>query len=180
MDDIVKQAMAKWPNVPACAGWLGLDMRGHWYLRDAQVQAAGAFPASRGNRIEHEGLIDFIGRNYLENDDGFWFFQNGPQRVFVELENTPWIWRLRWEAGQLHVQTHTGLTLKAASIRSAWLDEDGCLYLELPAGLGTVHSQDMLDAAAVMEAGVIPEPQEVLRADLPARFGFQRSAAAAV
>jgi hypothetical protein len=30
MDDIVKQAMAKWPNVPACHGWLGLDARGHW------------------------------------------------------------------------------------------------------------------------------------------------------
>ncbi|MFZ9138137.1 MAG: DUF2946 family protein, partial [Hylemonella sp.] len=24
MDDIVRQAMAKWPNVPACYGWLGL------------------------------------------------------------------------------------------------------------------------------------------------------------
>ena len=34
MDDIVKQAMAKWPNVPACWGWLGLDARGNWWLRD--------------------------------------------------------------------------------------------------------------------------------------------------
>ena len=25
MDEIVKQAMAKWPNVPHCYGWLGLD-----------------------------------------------------------------------------------------------------------------------------------------------------------
>ena len=30
MDDIVKQAMAKWPNVPHCYGWLGLDARGNW------------------------------------------------------------------------------------------------------------------------------------------------------
>ena len=28
MDDIVKQAMAKWPNVPHCYGWLALDARG--------------------------------------------------------------------------------------------------------------------------------------------------------
>ena len=40
MDDIVKQAMAKWPNVPACAGWLGLGARGDWYLRDEAAQAA--------------------------------------------------------------------------------------------------------------------------------------------
>ena len=38
MDDIVKQAMAKWPNVPACSGWLGLDARGNWWLRDAAAQ----------------------------------------------------------------------------------------------------------------------------------------------
>ncbi|MCD6666313.1 MAG: DUF2946 family protein, partial [Hydrogenophaga sp.] len=28
MDEIVKAAMAKWPQVPACYGWLGLDARG--------------------------------------------------------------------------------------------------------------------------------------------------------
>ena len=27
MDDIVRQAMAKWPNVPDCFGWLALDAR---------------------------------------------------------------------------------------------------------------------------------------------------------
>ena len=42
MDDIVKQAMAKWPNVPHCYGWLGLDARGNWYMRDDSAQAAGA------------------------------------------------------------------------------------------------------------------------------------------
>ncbi len=41
MDDIVRQAMAKWPNVPHCYGWLGLDERGNWYMRDDRVQAAG-------------------------------------------------------------------------------------------------------------------------------------------
>ena len=27
MDEIVKQALAKWPNVPHCTGWLLLDRR---------------------------------------------------------------------------------------------------------------------------------------------------------
>ena len=46
MDDIVKAAMAKWPNVPNCYGWLGLDARGNWYMRDDNAQAAGAFCAA--------------------------------------------------------------------------------------------------------------------------------------
>ena len=45
MDDIVRQAMSKWPNVPACVGWLGLDSRGQWHMRDDRVQALGAFKA---------------------------------------------------------------------------------------------------------------------------------------
>ncbi|MPM29247.1 hypothetical protein SDC9_75787 [bioreactor metagenome] len=101
--------------------------------------------------------------------------------MFVDLENTPWVWRLRWsddDGQQLHIHTHTGLPQKASAIRAALLDEEGCLYLQLPAGLGVVHSQDMVDAAAAMEAGVIPEPEEVARADLPQRFGFRRTVSA--
>lgn len=178
MDEIVKQAMAKWPNVPACSGWLGLDARGNWYLRDAQVQALSGFPESRGHRIKHEKLLEFIGRNYLEDDDGYWFFQNGPQRVFVELENTPWIWRLRFEheSRTLHIHTHTGLPQKPAALRAVVLDEEGSLYLELPAGMGIVHTQDMVDAAAAIEAGIIGEPSEMARADIPRQYGFHRSA----
>jgi hypothetical protein len=39
MDDIVKAAMAKWPDVPDCYGWLALDARGNWRMRDARCQA---------------------------------------------------------------------------------------------------------------------------------------------
>ena len=60
MDDIVKQAMAKWPNVPNCYGWLGLDTRGNWYLRDDRAQASGTFqsrlPGSKGSLLTHEKL----------------------------------------------------------------------------------------------------------------------------
>ena len=38
MDELVAAALVKWPNVPHCHGWLGLDARGNWYLRDERVQ----------------------------------------------------------------------------------------------------------------------------------------------
>jgi lipocalin len=95
MDDVVKQAMAKWPNVPDCYGWLGLDARGDWYMRDDQAQALGTFTQNKGSRLAHEKLIEFINRNYASDKQGQWFFQNGPQRVYVEIEATPWIWRLQ-------------------------------------------------------------------------------------
>ncbi len=62
MDDIVLQAMAKWPNVPDCYGWLGLDNRGNWYMRDDRAQAAGAFgsgqPGAKGSLLQHDKLIE--------------------------------------------------------------------------------------------------------------------------
>ena len=36
-DDIVKAALKKWPNVPHCYGWLALDARGDWYMRDDRI-----------------------------------------------------------------------------------------------------------------------------------------------
>ncbi len=94
MDDIVRQAIAKWPNVPHCYGWLGLDARGNWYMRDDRVQQAGPFHEHKGSLLKHEKLIDFIQRNYEADGAGQWFFQNGPQRVYVELEVAPFVWRI--------------------------------------------------------------------------------------
>ncbi len=132
MDDIVRQAIAKWPHVPDCYGWLGLDARGHWYMRDDAAQAAGPFPQSRGSRLLHEKLIDFIHRNYESDAEGRWFFQNGPQRVYVELEATPLIWRL--DAPQGTPQAHTGLRMPDAG--ACLVDEAGRVYLASEAGLG--------------------------------------------
>ena len=46
MDDIVKQAMAKWPNVPHCYGWLALDARGDWRMRDEAARRRGSCRAT--------------------------------------------------------------------------------------------------------------------------------------
>lgn len=170
MDDIVKQALAKWPNVPDCYGWLGLDARGRWFMRDDAAQAAGDFPQSRGSWLRHEKLIDFIGRNYESDDEGRWFFQNGPQRVYVELECTPWVWQV---LPDYRLQSHTGLQSSAGE---CLLDEEGRLYIASPQGLGLVHSQDMVLAAEAVEQGVWV-PRDVVSANLPVQYGFVRSPA---
>ncbi|MEJ2802946.1 DUF2946 family protein [Comamonadaceae bacterium PP-2] len=177
MDDIVRQAMAKWPNVPDCHDWLGLDARGHWYMRDDQVQAAGSFPEVKGSLLRHDKLVAFIGRNYAADERGCWFFQNGPQRVFVELESTPWVWRL--DAGDAadgapRVTSHTGLT---AAVRSCLVDEQGHAYLDTERGLGRVHSQDMGLLADALEAGFWTA-RDVRAADLPAARGYVLSPSA--
>lgn len=172
MDEIVKRALAKWPNVPHCYGWLGLDARGHWYLRDAQAQALGPFaggtPQSRGDRVQHAKLIAFIERNYDCDAQGQWFFQNGPQRVYVELEATPWIWRIAQDHA---VSAHTGRPVRA---QRCVLDERGCVYLETDAGFGLVHSLDMEAASNAIETGLWV-PTEMPAAALPQRFGYVRS-----
>lgn len=169
MDDLVKQAMLKWPNVPDCHDWLGLDARGDWYLRDAQVQASGPFPQAKGSVLRHDKLIAFIGRNYQADAQGRWFFQNGPQRVFVSLESCPWIWRLQVSAqGQLGITSHTGLCTQA---EDCLVDEAGHAYLTSPLGLGRVHSQDMHVLADALEAGDC-QAQTVHSAELPQRYGF--------
>ena len=152
MDDIVRQAIAKWPNVPHCYGWLGLDARGNWYMRDDRTQAAGPFPQSKGSLLKHDKLIEFIHRNYDHDAQGQWFFQNGPQRVYVELEVAPWVWRL----GPDHsVTAHTG---QPARPRRCVVDEQGRLYLETDLGFGLVHTLDVAQAADAIEHGLwVPE-----------------------
>ncbi len=160
VDDIVKQAMAKWPNVPHCHGWLGLDERGDWYMRDDRVQALGGFKeaclrgdkAAKGSRLTHEKLLAFIERNYLSETDAAgveqWFFQNGPQRVYVELAATPYIWRL---ADDFSIQSHTGLKVK---YQACSLDDAGRVYLKTDLGFGLVHTQDVHIAADALERGL--------------------------
>lgn len=172
MDDIVKQAMAKWPNVPDCYGWLGLDARGNWYMRDDQAQALGVFdsgvPGCKGAEVRHEKLTNFMARNYAADTRGCWYFQNGPQRVFVELQATPLIWRLQPD-GSVH--DHVG---RSALVRGCWLDESGHLYLDADLGFGLVHSQDMHQAAEAVALGLWL-PQDLLQAKLQTQFGFVKS-----
>jgi len=165
MDEIVKAALRKWPNVPHCYGWLALDARGDWYMRDERIQAAGPFPRVKGSRIAHEKLLEFIHRNYAGDEAGNWFFQNGPQRVYVELEAAPWVWRI---ADDFSVASHTRLP---AQPRSAWLDEAGRVFLDTDLGFGLVHTLDTGIAADAVEGGRW-QPAELAFVAMPQRFGY--------
>lgn len=172
MDELVRQAMAKWPNVPDCYGWLGLDSRGQWRMRDDRIQALGHFqsgdPAAKGAILHHEKLIEFIQRNYEADVNGRWYFQNGPQRVYVELEATPLIWRVGPDAS---VIAHTGQSAKA---QTCLVDEEGLVYVHADLGLGLVHSLDVLQAADCIEKGLW-RVQQCTRQDLPTRYGYVMS-----
>jgi Protein of unknown function (DUF2946) len=168
MDEIVKAALKKWPNVPHCLGWLALDARGDWYMRDDRVQRAGPFPQVKGSRIRHDKLIEFIARNYEADAHGCWFFQNGPQRVYVELEAAPLVWRVMWHGDALQVTSHTG---REAARHEPWLDEAGRLFVATEIGFGVVHTQDMLEAARAIESGLW-QPQELAFEQMPQRFQY--------
>jgi hypothetical protein len=150
-------------------------------MRDDRIQAAGPFPQVKGSRIDHDKLKAFIARNYQADEGGCWHFQNGPQRVYVQLEATPWVWRVQWPdaadaSGSDQAPSVTSHTGRPAQVRSCWLDAEGRLYLDTDLGLGLVHSQDMLDAARAVEQGLW-HPQPLEAAAAPQRFGFVRTPA---
>lgn len=172
MDEIVVQAMAKWPQVPDCFGWLGLDKRGHWCMRDERVQQEGAFQSggknTKGSVLVHEKLVAFIQRNYESDAQGRWYFQNGPQRVFVELASAPYVWRL-----DAHFQAvaQTGVTSK---VLACLVDEAGHVYLNTTLGFGLVHTLDVHWVALALEKGLWTA-EECRSQDLPHRFHFVMS-----
>ena len=135
-------------------------------------RSAGPFPQSKGSRVTHDKLREFICRNYEHDDRGAWFFQNGPQRVYVALEAAPLVLGVRRvpdQPGGFEVDTQTGQ--RVAQVDSAWLDEQGRLFLATPQGLGVVRSLDMDAAADAIEAGLWA-PDELSLAELTQRFGY--------
>jgi len=151
MDDIVLQAMAKWPNVPHCFGWLMLDARGNWRMRDERAQHLNL----PGDKINHPTLLGFINRNYTHDAEGRWYFQNGPQRVYVDLEITPFVVRTDPAAGFV---LHTGETLAAPS--QAWLTEDGRLLLVTGEIVAALDDRDAADVFATLTLNGVPASDE--------------------
>lgn len=125
MDAYVIRAMARWPDVPAVYGWLALDRRGDWRIK--------------GERLRHRKALDFMNRNYAADNAGCWFFQNGPQRVYVRLEYTPWVYRLGFNDDLF---THTGQ--KVERIEGVYLDDDGNLLLSTAKGIGVIDDRDLV------------------------------------
>jgi hypothetical protein len=122
MDEQVLRSLIKWPNVPHCFGWLALDRRGQWRMRDEYAQA-NKLP---GNTIQHVALNEFISRNYAHDSLGRYFFQNGPQRVFITLDATPWIARIIPGENGPQLLTQCGTKIKP---HGALSDEKGNIYI---------------------------------------------------
>ena len=128
MDEIVLRGMAKWPNVPAVYGWLSLDRRGQW--------------AIKGERISNPLVTEFIGRNYTRDERGCWYFQNGPQRVFVDVDYTPRVYRIvSPNTAPFALEASTGAPVSA--VNGAWIDETGAALLETEHGIGVIHDRDL-------------------------------------
>lgn len=125
MDEWVVNALKRWPNVPALFGWLSLDRRGRWLVQ--------------GETISHPRIIEVINRNYAADEQGRWYFQNGPQRGYMQLESTPLVLFVA-EDGE-HLMTHTGLSVE--QVHAAYLDEEGALVLVTEHGPAEVAGPDL-------------------------------------
>jgi hypothetical protein len=141
MDDIVKQAMAKWPNVPHCYGWLALDARGNWRMRDEAAQRNN----TPGDKLANAALVGFINRNYAHDEKGNWYFQNGPQRVYVNLEATPFIARTDPAQGFV-LQTGQALAPEAVFMTDA-----GALILQAGEIVAQLDDRDVAQVLARAE-----------------------------
>lgn len=173
-------ATLKWPDVPACYGWLSLDRRGCWRLK--------------GQAITHAGLIRYIGSHYGADGSGNWVFQNGPQAVFVALDYTPLVLRIDADG---HLTVHSGVA--AGPVVAAYLDEEGNALLQTALGIGLLDDRDLAAfVAACRDAHGEPAGDEALlrtmaggsgvfwrglplqainRHDVPHRFGFRAAPA---
>lgn len=149
MDEIVARSIARWPNVPAVYGWLSLDRRGQWRIK--------------GERIANPALREFISRNYECDAEGRWYFQNGPQRVYVDLDYTPLVVHFDGEA----LQDHCGRPFRG---QTAYLDDEGSV---LVAGEGTIALLDDRDLARVADRAESLVP--IAAQEVPARYGFTRN-----
>jgi hypothetical protein len=155
MDDIVKQAMAKWPNVPHCYGWLALDARGVWRMRDEAAQRAGA----PGDKLTNAALVGFIDRNYQRDERGCWYFQNGPQRVYVNLETTPFVARTDPAEGLV---LHTGQPMPAPE--QVFMLDSGGIVVRAGEQLAQLDDRDVAQLLQAMALDGKPVEDEALMA----------------
>lgn len=141
MDEQVIAAMARWPDVPAVYGWLSLAESGQWRLHPDGDALRN--PQSSGEEITSPQVLAFMNRNYDADELGQWYFQNGPQRVYVRLDTAPYIayTTVDTASGRLKLRTHTGLDIRA--VHSLHLDDSGRLYASTDRGAVLVAGRDL-------------------------------------
>jgi hypothetical protein len=139
MDSNVIAAMARWPGVPDVYGWLSLSERGRWRLHPGGTALLD--PQGTGEEISSPQILRFIGRNYACDERGRWYFQNGPQRVYVRLDAAPYVFSCAGPGPDL--RSHDGLP--AGPVQAWWLDDGGRLYASCRLGPGLIAGRDLMD-----------------------------------
>ncbi|MDG2302445.1 MAG: DUF2946 family protein [Gammaproteobacteria bacterium] len=164
IDKSVQKAMAKWPDVPECFGWLSLNRRAEWSIK--------------GEKVHHTNTQRFLQRNYNFDNLGRWFVQNGPQRAFVSLEYTPRLYGFSNHSGfYIHDKA------KMPDLLEFFLDEYGNLLLSTALGVGVVDDRDLSAASDLIETvNDIPTKlryrdknykiKSISKAVVPQHFGF--------
>jgi hypothetical protein len=143
VDEAVLAALKKWPGVPDVYDWLELDLRGRYRLRTRSGETAAFEP------VTNAALNAFIGRNYQPDHNGCWFFQNGPQRVFVRLALTPWVFRLHGQAAPV---AHTGRPCD--KVFGLVMDDEATPVLLTDIGPGLIDDRDLAQLQDLLrEAG---------------------------
>jgi hypothetical protein len=164
MDEIVAQSLKKWPNVPHCYGWLALDARGNWRMRDQPTQDQNL----PGDKIVHTALIGFINRNYDCDAQGRWYFQNGPQRVYVDLQAAPYI--AHTEPAHDFV-LHTGARMH--NLQTAWLSDQGRLWLQGDDRIALLDDRDLAQCLPLLHVADRPIDDAALLAWLQAESNME-------
>jgi hypothetical protein len=106
-----------------------LNRRGQWLLPEGL--------------ITNLRLIEYIGDRY-HYDPGTkcMVVENGPQKIFVTLEYTPWIYRITpGRKGERIFTTHTGKAV--LDLKEAFVDEAGNLLLLSEWGIGVFADTDL-------------------------------------
>jgi Protein of unknown function (DUF2946) len=153
MDEQVLQAMAKWPDVPAVFGWLRLDPRGQWWLIQRDRAGFDENLHGAGTPLTSPPILEFLLRNYAADAAGQWFWQNGPQRVYVRLDRAPWIVRLDEDpdcTAPLNATDTRGQAVGPIA-RAVLGSQDGCLYLQAKQGACVVDDRHLIRLADRMQ-----------------------------
>jgi hypothetical protein len=131
---------------------LELDRRGNWRIK--------------GQPIANMALREFIGRNYAADEKGRWYFQNGPQRVYVSLAYTPLVVHYEGEA----LFDHCGRPFAKSE---AYVDDEGSVLFAGGLSIALLDDRDLFHIADVAAGFPV-----VKRSEIERRFGFRREPAA--
>jgi Protein of unknown function (DUF2946) len=196
MDLQTTQALQKWPNVPHCYGWLGFDRRGEWRIQNEYAQN-NKLP---GELVTHKGFKNYIQQHLGHDQLGNYFFQNGPQRVYINFAYSPWVVRFYpLQEGHWEIRTtfgdriepigcfldETGQISFEAIFKTRSLSEENSFVEHDVKSIGLLHDHDLEVFSAFAKifqhsCGGLGEflwhekltIEPILTKEIPARYGF--------